>query len=556
MEPLPLQQRAITRQQLQQGVFDLVVIGGGINGAAIARDAALRGYSVALIEQGDYGCGTSSRSSRLIHGGLRYLEQGEIGLVFESVSERARLARLARHLVRPLPFVVPVYRRDGWPLTLLDIGLWIYDALALFRNHRNHEHLSASALRQRVPGLADDQLLGGVLYYDYQTNDARLVLENVLAARAAGARLLSYCKAEAFEYRRRRVRALRVRDQRTGESTRIAGRAFVCAAGPWTDQILAATPQHERWLRPTKGVHLVVPKERLDVSEALVLRHPDDRRVLFVLPHHERTVIGTTDTDYQGDPAAAQTESEDVRYLVEAANQLFPALKLAPTDVTATWCGVRPLLGADRAGAPSAVSRDHQIVRRDDGIIVIAGGKLTTHRKMAEECVDAAALTIGLAGGRGPRRGCTTHRTPLPGAVGLGGPQDFERLRTQLASVFGVDDDRPRHLAQHYGVRALQVTQIASDTPQLASRLAADLPFVRAEIVYAARHELVLTLSDLLIRRLGLFYRALDQGLSVCEEAAQLLAPILGWSVQQSKRQVEAYAEEVAKNGTWAAECI
>lgn len=551
MKPFSREQRSANLSRANRGEFDLVVIGGGINGAAVARDAALRGYRVALLEQYDFGWGTSSRSSRLIHGGLRYLEHGELGLVLESVRERALLARAARHLLRPLPFIVPVYEHDGWPLALVDLGVWIYETLALFRSPHLHERLSPRALCRRVPGLSAEGLAGGVLYYDYQTNDARLVFENVLSAHEAGACVLSYCRVDELELVSRRARAVLARDLLGGEAVRVRGHAFVCAVGPWTDAVLSRTSAHRRWLRPTKGVHVVVPREKLSVDAALVMRHPRDGRALFVLPEGERTVIGTTDTDFQGDPAHAETEADDVRYLLAAASHFFPRARLTSDDVIANWCGVRPLLDDDDTGSPSAVSRDHRVVVGEDGIVVLAGGKLTTHRSMAAECVDAAATAIGLGGGQAAPRRAGTHLHALPGAVGLSSEAAYRELRAALRAAFARDAAIGAHLATSYGVRARGVLDIALTEPGAHRPIIAGLPFIWSEVQFAARHEMALTLEDAFVRRIPLFQRAQDQGLSVAEEAARLMGEHLRWNSAECDRQVQHYVRKVEQSRAW-----
>lgn len=554
--PSLLERRADTRRRLEERVFDLAIIGGGINGAAIARDAALRGYQVALLEQNDLAYGTSSRSSRLIHGGLRYLEMAEVGLVFESVSERSLLAQNARHLVRPLAFVVPVYGGESYPLFAVDFGLWIYDALALFRNFKNHTRLSPSKLKRYLPGLRQDGLSGAVRYYDYQTDDARLVLENALGAQDAGAELLTYCRVEGFDYRHNRVEALQAHDRLADERFSVRARTVLCAAGPWTDDVLGLTRRPERWLRPSKGVHIVVPRERLAVDDALTMRHPQDRRVLFVLPYHERTVIGTTDTDFSGDPGELEPTREDVRYLLDAALYQFPAAQLEEDDVLASWSGVRPLLGSADAASPSAVSREHRIHVRPDGIIVIAGGKLTTYRKMAAECLELAAPAIGLAGGTTPRHGEQTKRLPLPGSVGLVSEQALEELAAEVGAPFVERGYVGSHLALLYGVRARQVAAIAQSSAELAERIDSELPYVWAEVPHAARYEHACSVEDFMVRRTHLFYRCRDQGLAVAPRVASLLGQELGWSADEERSQVEAYEAKVAANRAWRTERV
>ena len=566
MQPsTPAEQRARKIKALQEGVYDAVIIGGGINGAAVARDAALRGLRVAMLEQNDLAFGTSSRSSRLIHGGLRYLELGELGLVFEAVNERALLSRVARHIARPLPFIVPVYDGDTFPLFLVDVGLWIYDGLALFRNYQTHRKLDAEALLRQLPGARSEGLHGGVHYYDYQTNDARLVLENALGAERARADLLTYCRVEELLYSHGKVAGVRARDRLSGVELTLKTRVVVSAAGPWTDEVLAKSDRPERWLRPSKGVHIVVPREKLATDEALVLRHPKDNRVLFILPYHERTVIGTTDTDFEGDPADLWATRDDVEYLVAAAKYQFPHCPLRAEDTISNWAGIRPLLAQQDADNPSAVSREHRIHARSDGLVVVAGGKLTTYRSMADECVGKMLPLIEEAGGNLPQRGCETDKTPLPGAKGLRSDDDLWALCEHIGSAFGETPDQisreehipcnaiGRHLGMTYGIRSHEVATIAQDMGLNGedARVDPELPFSWAEFVYAARAEMAMSLEDAMIRRSHIFFRGASQGLPYAERAAELMGKELGWSGAEQQAQVEHYERVVAKSRAW-----
>ncbi|HEU5060388.1 MAG TPA: glycerol-3-phosphate dehydrogenase/oxidase, partial [Kofleriaceae bacterium] len=325
--------------------YDIAIIGGGITGAGIARDAALRGLRVVLFEKGDYGSGTSSKSSKLIHGGLRYLEQGEIGLVFESVSERRVQTQVAPHLVRPLKFLVPIYEGARVGLETMNIGLWIYDTLAMFRAPGLHRTHRGEKARELEPMLRREGLRGAIEYFDCITDDARLVLENVLDARAAGAVCRSHCEVIAVERRRGRVSAVVVRDHLSGREERVPCCAVVVAAGPWTDQVAerlevgVAGPI----LRPTKGVHLVFRREVLPLERAITVISPIDGRVMFAIPWRGRLVLGTTDTDFAGSPDQVWADAADAAYLCASAGKTFPEARFRPEDVIATWAGLRPL---------------------------------------------------------------------------------------------------------------------------------------------------------------------------------------------------------------------
>ncbi len=533
--------------------YDVVVIGGGITGAGIARDAALRGLRVALFEKGDYGSGTSSKSSKLIHGGLRYLEQGEIGLVFESVSERRVQVQVAPHLVRPLKFLVPIFEGARVGLETMNLGLWIYDTLAMFRAPGLHRTHRGEKARELEPALKREGLRGAIEYFDCITDDARLVLENILDARAAGADCRSHCEVISIERRRGRVTGVLVRDGQSGREERVACCSVIVAAGPWTDQVAerlelgVAGPI----LRPTKGVHLVFRREVLPLERAITVISPIDGRVMFAIPWRGRLVLGTTDTDFDGSPDDVHADAADAAYLCDSASKTFPAATFRPADVIATWAGLRPLIH-EEAEAASDVSREHQIYVRDDGVLIIAGGKLTTYRLMAKEAVRAAIRWLkdndsDLFEDRQLGRPRTKNR-PLPGAVGLEEPTTaaVRRHAARLAQEHGVALETAEHLADVYGTRARQVIDRMRAVPALAERMQPDLPYVWAEVAFAAEEELAQTVEDVLVRRVPLMLVGLDQGLDVAERTAELMAERLGWSPERRAADIDRYARAVA----------
>ncbi|MBK9030253.1 MAG: glycerol-3-phosphate dehydrogenase/oxidase [Myxococcales bacterium] len=534
---------------------DLVILGGGITGAGIARDAALRGMSVALFEKNDFGSGTSSKSSKLIHGGLRYLEHGEIGLVFESVSERRVQTRVAPHLVRPLPFLVPIYKDTKPGLEVMNLGLWIYDSLALFRAPRMHKTIrGAKAATTVEPCLRTDGLRGVIEYYDCATDDARLVLENILDAEALGADCRNY--TEVFELERDgagRVVAVRVRDLLTGAEDRIACRAVVIAAGAWTDEVVRRfeIPMGRELLRRTKGVHAVLPHERLPLARAITMISPVDGRVFFAIPWRERTVIGTTDTDFTGSADAVYADADDVRYLCASANGYFPNAEVRPEDVIATWAGLRPLIRAEDGGAESDVSREHEIFVRDDGLVIIAGGKLTTYRRMAIQGVRTAVKWLrdhdDTFEAAGRERSATKHR-PLPGAVGLDSAdlEGVAAIGRGLIAEHGIDGEVAAHLCGVYGARAPALAALIAADRQLGERMNADLPYVWAEVEFAVASDRARTVDDVLSRRAPLLLVGRDQGLDVCAAVADRMAARLGWSADERARQIASYQQVVA----------
>lgn len=537
---------------------DLIIIGGGITGAGIARDAALRGMKVVLFEKGDYGSGTSSKSSKMIHGGLRYLEHREFRLVFESVSERRVQSKVAPHLVRPMPFLVPIFDGTKPGLEVMNIGLWIYDSLALFRAPRMHKTFrGAKAANKLEPYLKTEGLRGVIEYYDCATDDARLVLENILDARGLGADCRNYTEVtRLLRGEHGRVQGVAVRDVLTGATAEVRARAVVLAAGAWTDEVIRRfeVPIARPLLRRTKGVHVVIPHERLPLGRAVTLLSPVDGRVMFAIPWRGRTVLGTTDTDFDGAADEVHADAADAAYLCESANGYFPEAKLTPADIISTWAGLRPLISAssdDEEQSESDTSREHEVFVRDDGVIIIAGGKLTTYRRMASETVRKAVKWLREhdpefeAAGR--ERSGTKHR-PLPGAEGLDKDtlEGVAAIGKALIDEHGLDVDTATHLCGVYGVRARVLAEaIAADRAQ-GERINADLPYVWAEIDFAATHDLARTLDDVLSRRVPLLLVGREQGLDVAERVAARLAARLGWSADEVARQLAGYQKTVA----------
>jgi len=401
---------ARTRQELldraERQLFDLVVVGGGITGAAVARDAALRGLNVVLCEKGDFGEGTSSRSSKLIHGGFRYLQQLQFGLVRESCQERSLLSQtLAPHRVKPLPFLFPVYKTHKHRAWMLHGALSVYDRMD--RASQPHRHLSADELLRLRPELSPRGLEGGALYYDAVTDDAHLTLDTARGAWEAGAAVLSYAEVTEFYATRFGLEAVEVRERLSGRVLRARARVAVVAAGPWTDVVRGRCAARPPMLRVTQGSHCVFRRERVPGAEAVVALHPGDRRPLFAFPWRDVIIAGTTDTDYSGGLEEVRASRADVDYILEALNHTLPGLQLTPADVVGTYSGLRPLLRQEGV-RESLVSREHVIREEAPGIITVAGGKLTTHRRMAEEVVNRVVRLLPPAG---PPR---TAVTPLP----------------------------------------------------------------------------------------------------------------------------------------------
>ena len=538
-----LHQRPALLARLQSDVFDMVVVGGGITGAGVARDAALRGLRVALVERGDFAIGTSSRSSKLIHGGVRYLEMGDVALVFEAVRERQRLMRLAPHLARPQSFVLPVYEaRKKHSVFILDVGLTLYDLLASFAGVMHHRALRTKALRRLEPLLRAEGLDGGVRFWDAMTDDGRLVMANVRGALRAGAVPVSRVAFVEPVWKNNRLLSVRLRDELTGQTFLVATQMVVSATGPWTDELLAKWKHApvQKSLTPSKGVHVVVPRTLLPLTQAVMMTAADGR-VVFALPWPHATVLGTTDTAYSGDMREPPATVSDAQYLIDTANQHFapPQRPLALGDVISTWSGIRPLV-ANAAESSYKTSREHVVSTDPRGLVTIAGGKLTTYRVMAEATVDAA-LKLLPAQKVAELRPSPTARLPLPGAddlVGVNRP--LETLAAALESQHGVDASVARHLAMSYGSDALDVLAICAVEPEGRERVLADLPFLWGELAWLTREEMVLTLTDLCVRRTQLYYLA---GERLAEVMPALARRLIRWCDLPIERGPELIAE-------------
>jgi glycerol-3-phosphate dehydrogenase len=537
----PLAPRSERFAALQARVFDVLVIGGGITGCAIARGAALRGLAVALVEKGDFASGTSSRSSRLIHGGVRYLEHGHLHLVFESSAERRRLLRLAPHLVRPLQFTWPVYEGARIPQWRLGAGLMLYDVLALFRNVGRHQRLSHDAVLKREPLLRPDGLLGGARYFDAATDDARLTLANALGAAEAGAVVVNHAAVTGLLAERGMITGATVQDATNQAIATVRATVVINATGPWSDDLrqldasrLQDAPSPA--LRGSKGAHIAVPRARLGNNDALTLLSPTDGRVLFVLPAQHHAIVGTTDTYTTSSPDDARATNEDVRYLLDAANTFFPTAKLGGDDVVSAWAGIRPLLPI-AAETPGGVSREHAIMTSASGLVSITGGKLTTYRVMARDVV--RIVLDRLRRRAGPDR---TETLPLPGG-------DFLSLDDVIsdANLATGDPVLARHLAISHGARWAEVWHEISRDADTSRLVAPDLPYTLGELRYSAAKEMAQTLGDLLIRRTHVAFETRDHGASAAERVAGGLAPLFGWSAADQRRAIEDYVREAKR---------
>jgi glycerol-3-phosphate dehydrogenase len=486
------QKRARTLSEFSEKAVDVLVIGGGIVGAGVARDAALRGLSTLLLDQSDFASGTSSRSSRLLHGGMRYLAQGRIGLVREASLEKRVVGQIAPHLAQPLAFIFPGRKGTAWPRWKLAIGAKLYDVLCGMRNFGRSRMLSCSRTLELLPGLSTQGLTGSVRYYDALTNDARLVLDTIRSASHHGAAAFNYVRlsAAAVEGDCWRCELL---DSDTEQAHVLRARAVVNASGPWSDRI----PQAKTSLRLTKGVHLVVDRDRLPVPDAVVMA--EGERILFAIPWGERIILGTTDTDYNGPLDNPMCDDADAKYVLDVVNEAFPGAQLSNADVISTWAGLRPLV-ADPNGNPSDISRRHEVKMSHPGWWDVTGGKLTTYRLMAEETVDAVARYVGKAEAK-----CKTAALPLLDGNVVGNTSGILPPPVSAALV--------RHFCHDEW----------------------------------ARH-----LDDVMIRRTSWRYYHRDQ-LEIAARVAEWMANEMGWDENTAKAEIARYREKSGMNGAVSA---
>lgn len=528
---------------LQTRQFDLLVVGGGITGAAVARDAAARGLSTAIVEREDWASGTSSRSSKLVHGGLRYLRNGQFRLVFESLAERDRLQRLAPHLVRPLDFLFPTYRGRGLGSALLAIGLTAYDLLALGRPGRRHRCLSRRQLVARERLLETPELAAGAAGgSDCRTDDARLTLENVLDAAALGAVAVSRVELLGLERNSGgRIRSAGARDRETGGVLQIRARIVVNATGPWADGVRRLEePGAPALLRLSRGAHVAFPVRRLPLKSAVAFPM-EDGRLLFAIPCNGVTLLGTTENDHSGPVDDVAAQPGEIEYLLAAAAKTFPSAHLTAADAVATFAALRPLV-KDLGRPLGKTSREETIQFSDSGLMTVAGGKLTTHRLMGARAVDAAAPRLAEQGR--PVTPCATETRPLPGAP-VRPLRDFVAAFERACAEFGIPPESARHVAFRYGRRAEDVLALIAAQTSLRERLCEGVPDLAAEIVFAARAEDARSISDALIRRTHLFWQAPRQGTAALDRVGAILSRELGWNRAQEQAARDDFLREV-----------
>ncbi|HEX6498072.1 MAG TPA: glycerol-3-phosphate dehydrogenase/oxidase [Micromonosporaceae bacterium] len=550
------ERREADLRRLRSERFDVLIIGGGVTGVGAALDAASRGLSVALVEARDLAAGTSSRSSKLIHGGLRYLEQLEFSLVHEALRERGLLVtRIAPHLVRPVPILVPLTADSHGPLRAPErawqrfyygAGVALYDAFAgvtraaaqLFGGHGRgmplHRHLSRSAARRLFPSLREDVITGAIRYYDGQVDDARFVAEMARTAASLGAAVVTSARAVGLTRDAREVTGARIRDLESGAEFEVSARTVVAATGVWSDdmsELLGERPGLR--VRASKGVHLVVPRSAIAGDAGLILRTPTS--VLFVLPWGGHWIIGTTDTDWHLDRDHPAASARDILYLLDQVNSWLDR-PLSTSDIEGVYAGLRPLLrGEDEE--TSKLSREHAVVEPMLGLIMVAGGKYTTYRVMAADVVDKAARRLGphVAASR-------TDQLPLLGADGYG---TLWTNRADLARRHGLAVGAVEHLLERYGSLTLELLELVDRRPDLARPLTGAPEYLAAEVVYAAAYEGALHLDDVLTRRTRISIETTHRGVCSAEDAARLMGEVLGWDAVTCEREVTYYKARV-----------
>ncbi len=515
--------------------YDVVIIGGGINGSGIARELALRNFKVALFEKNDFASGTSSASSKLIHGGLRYLEHYRFRFVAEACREREFLLKNAPHLVRPLPFLIPLYKGGIYSPLKIRSGLWLYDAMSLFHAIQRHQWLSLAETLEKEPLLKKEGLLGSAMYYDAQMDDARLCLEAVLQAKEFGAHIWNYAEVIQFHHNNERVESVTIQDTLNGERRHVSAKLFINASGPWTDRVLVTlTPSKPDLIRPSKGIHLVTRK--LTHDHALLLTVPQDQRVFFVIPWYNYSLIGTTDTDFKDDITHVNANAEDVAYLLAALQAFFPKEFVNFGDIWSTFAGLRPLIQNSQAHSYH-VSREHRLIQHKENIWSLIGGKFTTFRAIAEEVAHAVIRKFGL-----PPQPSLTKTMPFLGGYIRDREGYIETHYPIEGPAYNVSKELYQHLVKRYGSCYSRAMKIISERPEYAMPLGETRYYI-GDVVYAVRHEMAVRVSDFLRRRTPLMLEK-AHARDCVKKISDIFQEELGWNENQKKQEMDRYFNE------------
>ena len=531
------EQRDAAIESLATEEFDILVIGGGVTGAGAVLDAASRGLKVALVEARDIASGTSSRSSKLIHGGLRYLEQYDFKLVREALHERELMvSSLSPHLVKPVGFLYPLHEKLK-DRTYVGAGLALYDVLRGFQRALPwHKHISGKKIAEIAPSLRSDIVTGAVKYYDAQVDDARHTMTIVRTARRHGATIATRVEVEDLIKDGKKVVGATVIDTETGKKFKVSAKAVVMCAGIWSDEM------HERFglkagygVTMSKGVHIVVPGDAIKSNTGIILKTAIS--VLFLIPWGDKWIVGTTDTPYDGDRAHPYATSEDVQYILDQANKVLdPQLKRE--EIIGVYAGLRPLVANTKGSATTKLSREHTTDRSAPGFVSIAGGKYTTYRVMGKDAIDLAVTDL-----RRIVNSSCTEKLPLVGADGY---YALTQQSAQIAAQYGIDEKSVIHLLNRYGSMISEVLELITEDKKLAKPLTAGLPYLKAEIVYAASHEGAMSVDDVISRRTRLAFEAPQAGIDLAEDIASLIAPVLGWGAKEKKASIAEYKDGVA----------
>jgi len=532
------EQRDSAITQLGTEQFDILVIGGGVNGVGAALDAASRGLKVALIEAQDIAAGTSSRSSKLIHGGLRYLEQYDFKLVREALHERELMvSTLCPHLVKPVGFLFPLTEKFK-ERTYVGAGLALYDALRGFQRAMPwHKHLSQKQINEIAPSLRHDLVTGAIKYFDAQVDDARHTMSVARTAVRHGAIIATQVSAESLIREGKRVVGVNALDLASGKKIAIRAGATIMCAGVWSDQLHARfdlTPGYN--VTMSKGAHIVVPGSAIKSEAGIIVKTPIS--VLFLIPWGDKWIVGTTDTPYEGDRAEPFATREDVQYILDQANRVLEP-KLRSEDIIGVYAGLRPLVANNKSATTTKLSREHTVDRPAAGFVSIAGGKYTTYRVMAKDVVDRAVIEL-----RKLTKESVTEKLPLVGADGYFA---LEQQKERIAQDSGLDVATVTHLLNRHGSLISEILDLLKSQPKLASKVDADLPYIKAEIVYAVSHEGARSVDDVISRRTRLSFEAVNHGIHLADGIATLIAPVLGWSAKERKESVTQYTELVER---------
>ncbi len=516
--------------------FDILVIGGGINGVGIALDAASRGLSVALVEEKDFASGTSSRSSKLIHGGLRYLEQYDFKLVREALQERElMITTIAPHLVQPVSFIYPLQEKFK-ERTYVGAGMALYDALRGFKRALPwHKHISQKELSEIAPSLRLDLITGGYKYFDAQVDDARHTMMIARTAAKYGAVITTRTRVEEVKREGKRVIGALVRDLENGQAIEVKARVTVMAAGVWTDRLYREFGIKAGYeVRMSKGAHIVVPGSAIRSKTGVIIK--TDISVLFIIPWGDKWIVGTTDTDYESDPNTPIATRNDVNYIINQANRVLEP-KLNHNQVIGVFAGLRPLISTNEDSKTTDLSREHVVDHPVPGFVSIAGGKYTTYRVMAEDAIDAAVVDL--------KRLTPDSCTESLAIVGADGYSVLKNQKASIAKSYGISEATVNHLLNRYGSLFVEVLESAKSNQHLLLPISTQLPYIGAEILYAVTHEGAISISDVMNRRTRINFEAPDQGRSILETVAEIMAEPLGWTKADIKKSISEYIAEI-----------